>query len=731
MSKKEQQSSQQSIEEQAAQLDLQNMVMRQDVYSPTADFMIENNLGYYKFDNILDLLNIPGLFDGLLGFASKSASLLLDKKEREAKQVSYHVIGDPAVFSAFYNTEKTGRDPFVAKATVATGPIVGKSWYDTEYQLIKTASHPSLKMEAIQGYTPGFVTILEQKILTWQESIRTGEALPTLEAMQSLTLDAVVSTILGGMEDIVPEDFKKNLAAAIPGIAIEVLTMVVGGEPQFTEVEKGKFGIALLEQHRISAKTLKGLYDISKQALLRHTFEPEKDLGMLTSIIKMYQSEFDLSSESLEKLVPSGTPTNERLTVLTKWLNAKNPEAISKALRGESLEAIVRYMLSTTTEQKNGEIREKMKAVKLNEITLRNLLGDVPKSEYSATITSLLARKIEDKKDKKLKDTADKIRTVLETYTIDEVVNYLYSKEMSPISEFVSTLMVEVELDESDLSGLLSQLNTENHNSESYVTFLKQWLSEKHKTQTEKQLAQKLERLLALLPQYQVRKLVAYIAQNIRGFYNAGFETTSATATWVLMNARRNMAIHAQMLKEGEAFVSETANNPALLSNISYLKDLWTKYPATFATYRETLRLYPPMPGQFRVMTADATVEVNGTIYTANEGDILFPMPLLMNLRAGGSDYDPMLWVNEKEGVFYAKEASELPEIKSFGVEDHHCLGNALADVESMITVLTIYGKMPDLKIVSEETGEERFDYKAIPGMLMKPPQTLMTSDVA
>lgn len=157
----------------------------------------------------------------------------------------------------------------------------------------------------------------------------------------------------------------------------------------------------------------------------------------------------------------------------------------------------------------------------------------------------------------------------------------------------------------------------------------------------------------------------AEMVDQVAIFFLAGHETSASSLAWALWLLAANPAWQDRVLAESRSMTSDMAGVNALR--------------VTRAVYRETLRLYPPVPMMVRQSARDVTLR--GRVVPAGAQIILSPWHLHRHQRLWDrpDDFDPDRW-EDPAGRASAREAF-IP----FSAGPRVCPGAGLAMIEGAV----------------------------------------------
>ncbi|XP_034863005.1 sterol 26-hydroxylase, mitochondrial [Mirounga leonina] len=176
----------------------------------------------------------------------------------------------------------------------------------------------------------------------------------------------------------------------------------------------------------------------------------------------------------------------------------------------------------------------------------------------------------------------------------------------------------------------------------------------------------------------------------------AGVDTTSNTMTWALYHLSKNPEIQAALHKEVVGVV------PA--GQVPQHKD-FAHMPLLKAVLKETLRLYPVVPMNSRVIT-EKEIEVNGFLFPKNTQFVfchyvvsrdpdIFPQP---------ESFQPYRWLRKSQPAALGVQHpfGSVP----FGYGVRACLGRRIAELEMQLLLSRLIQQYE--VVLAPETGEVR-----------------------
>ncbi|XP_037379953.1 sterol 26-hydroxylase, mitochondrial [Talpa occidentalis] len=174
----------------------------------------------------------------------------------------------------------------------------------------------------------------------------------------------------------------------------------------------------------------------------------------------------------------------------------------------------------------------------------------------------------------------------------------------------------------------------------------------------------------------------------------AGVDTTSNTMTWALYHLCKHPEIQAALYKEVVSVV------PA--GKVPQYKDI-ARMPLLKAVIKETLRLYPVVPVNSRVIT-EKEVEVGGFIFPKNTQFVLchFTVSRDSSVFPEPDSFQPHRWLRKSESdtVKVKHPFGSVP----FGYGVRACVGRRIAELE-MHLLLTRLIQQYEV-VLAPETGE-------------------------
>uniref|UniRef100_A0A336M4C2 CSON005232 protein n=1 Tax=Culicoides sonorensis TaxID=179676 RepID=A0A336M4C2_CULSO len=229
--------------------------------------------------------------------------------------------------------------------------------------------------------------------------------------------------------------------------------------------------------------------------------------------------------------------------------------------------------------------------------------------------------------------------------------------------------------------------------AEEYLEEAKQKIKNSNKIKTEKEKSI-LEKVL------EVNEALALpVAIDILG---AGIETVTSSLKSVLYLLAKNKS-KQEKLRNEIISAMPTKNSPITASMIKHT-------PYLRSLIKETLRIYPPAPGNTRILKSDIVLQG----YKIPKGtNIAFPNAALSRSEAHfhrANQFIPERWMrdmsNEDEGCKHAKETH--PFVYSpFGFGSRSCVGKRFAELEMMIFIIRFVREFefewhhPDMEVQS------------------------------
>ncbi|KAH8831754.1 cytochrome P450 [Flagelloscypha sp. PMI_526] len=177
----------------------------------------------------------------------------------------------------------------------------------------------------------------------------------------------------------------------------------------------------------------------------------------------------------------------------------------------------------------------------------------------------------------------------------------------------------------------------------------------------------------------------------------AGYETTSISLTWALIELARNPSIQEELRKEAQAFASDDPTYDELSSS--------SVLPFLDGVIHETLRLHGPVPETNRVATKDDILPLSRP-YTTSNGTVVdritiakgsnVSAPIGMVNRSvdiwgpDAKEFKPSRWFDMGNKELLAKEFSGHRNLLTFADGPKMCLGKnfAVAEFKASLFVL-------------------------------------------
>ncbi|MXQ79268.1 hypothetical protein E5288_WYG000516 [Bos mutus] len=174
----------------------------------------------------------------------------------------------------------------------------------------------------------------------------------------------------------------------------------------------------------------------------------------------------------------------------------------------------------------------------------------------------------------------------------------------------------------------------------------------------------------------------------------AGVDTTSNTLTWALYHLSKNPEIQAALHKEVVGVV------PA--GQVPQHKDL-ARMPLLKAVLKETLRLYPVVPVNSRVVV-DKEIEVGGFLFPKNTQFVLchYVISRDPDIYPEPDSFQPQRWLrkNQPDALKTQHPFGSVP----FGYGVRACLGRRIAELEMQLLLTRLIQHYE--VVLAPETGE-------------------------
>ncbi|KAF8173882.1 cytochrome P450 [Mycena galopus ATCC 62051] len=183
------------------------------------------------------------------------------------------------------------------------------------------------------------------------------------------------------------------------------------------------------------------------------------------------------------------------------------------------------------------------------------------------------------------------------------------------------------------------------------------------------------------------------MAQNV--LLLAGYETTSISLTWALIELAKKPGKQAKLREEIALFSATDPTWDQLASSLPYLDSV----------VLETLRLHPPLAETTRQAIADDIVPIGEPITTAS-GEVVDSIPIvkdtivMVSIRCmnqseqfwgeNAKEFDPERWLTLGDNPLKAKEIAGHKHLLTFLDGPRTCLGKgfALAEFKAVLSVL-------------------------------------------
>lgn len=184
----------------------------------------------------------------------------------------------------------------------------------------------------------------------------------------------------------------------------------------------------------------------------------------------------------------------------------------------------------------------------------------------------------------------------------------------------------------------------------------------------------------------------------------AGVDTTSNSLTWTLYHLSKNPEIQAALHKEVVGVVPT--------GKVPQHKDL-ARMPLLKAVIKETLRLYPVVPTNSRILEKE--IEVDGFLFPKNTQYVLchYAVSRDPSCFSEPESFQPDRWLRKSEAAF-PKNKHPFGSVP-FGYGVRACLGRRIAELEMQLLLSRL---MQHYEVVlAPETGE----VKAVARILLVP----------
>lgn len=199
-----------------------------------------------------------------------------------------------------------------------------------------------------------------------------------------------------------------------------------------------------------------------------------------------------------------------------------------------------------------------------------------------------------------------------------------------------------------------------------------------------------------------IKALTSLMAE-LRGIYNAAFETTSSVMSSLVWYLAQDPEYYAEVRKEVMAFY-EKHGDEAIPNHTQLRKE----FPFAVAAVLSATNLQPPLGAQARVVTKPKTIEGKQPSGADYKIDLEEGENVIFYLRGANRKKHPS-WMpsdyleqNEKGIVGLNVESFKdfaLNETTSFSADRHFCLGFELALAEEMLFLCAIARAIPKLEI--------------------------------
>lgn len=181
-------------------------------------------------------------------------------------------------------------------------------------------------------------------------------------------------------------------------------------------------------------------------------------------------------------------------------------------------------------------------------------------------------------------------------------------------------------------------------------------------------------------------------------FLIAGRDTTAQTLVWFLHNVMQNPHVEEKIREE------LTATLPELMSGSIESPSMEQSHQLVYleAAIRESLRLFPPVPGNLKQATKDVVL-CDGTFIKKGWSVSVAPYTLARMKKVWGPDageYKPERWIDQATGKMISVSAYKFV---TFNAGPRICLGMNLAMTEAKIVAASLLSKFR-LKLVPGQT---------------------------
>lgn len=178
----------------------------------------------------------------------------------------------------------------------------------------------------------------------------------------------------------------------------------------------------------------------------------------------------------------------------------------------------------------------------------------------------------------------------------------------------------------------------------------------------------------------------------------AGSHTSSGTSAWMGLMLLRNPELIPRLMEEQKEVTKETGGEITFESIL--------KMDLMHSTFKETLRMFPPLILLMRLVKNDQTYKG----YTIPKGDIAVVCPpvshRLPEVYTNPDTFDPDRFFDKERG-----EGAGKHEFMAFGGGRHSCLGERFAALQIMTVFSTL---LRDFEFELLDKEEPRIDYTSI-----------------